>query len=89
METSLDATMTRSGPGRHVLYCFDTKCDLKWVLVRIAAFCCAHRPQIWIPETEYCQKVSSHAQIRPQGAEKLLRKVKLAVYGKMAAGKQA
>ena len=26
--------MTRSGPGRHVLYCFDTKCDLKWVLVR-------------------------------------------------------
>ena len=48
--TSLDATMTRSGPGRHVLYCFDTKCDLKWVLVRIAAFCCAHRPQILIPE---------------------------------------
>ena len=67
----------------------DTKCVLKWVLVRSAAFCCAHRPQIWIPETEYCQKVSSHAQIRPQGAEKLLRKVKLAVYGKMAAGKQA
>ena len=28
----------------------DTKCVLKWVLVRIAAFCCAHRPQIWIPE---------------------------------------
>ena len=60
----------------------DTKCVLKRVLVRSAAFCCAHRPQIWIPETEYCQKVSSHAQIRPQGAEKLLRKVKLAVYGK-------
>ena len=27
------------------------------------------RPQIWIPETEYYQKMSSHAQIRPQGAE--------------------
>ena len=27
-------------------------------------------PQIWIPETEYYQKVSSHAQIGPQGAEK-------------------
>ena len=23
---------------------------LKWVLVRIAAFCCARQPQIWIPE---------------------------------------
>ena len=32
-------------------------------------------PQIWIPETEYYQKVSSHAQIGPQGAEKQLRKV--------------
>ena len=31
--------------------------------------------KIWIPETEYYQKVSSHAQIRPQGAEKQLRKV--------------
>ena len=50
----------------------DTKCVLKWVLVRSAAFCCAHRPQIWIPETEYCQKVSSHAHIWPQGAEELL-----------------
>ena len=55
----------------------DTKCVLKWVLVRIAAFCCARRPQIWIPETEYYQKVSSHAQIRPQGAEKQLRKVRV------------
>ena len=27
------------------------------------------RHQIWIPETEYYQKMSSHAQIRPQGAE--------------------
>ena len=53
----------------------DTECVLKWVLARIAAFCCARRPQIWIPETEYYQKVSSHAQIGPQGAEKQLRKV--------------
>ena len=30
---------------------------------------------LWISETEYYQKVSSHAQIRPQGAEKQLRKV--------------
>ena len=57
----------------------DTKCVLKWVLVRIAAFCCARRPQIWIPEAEYYQKVSSHAQIRPQGAEKQLRKVRVGV----------
>ena len=28
-----------------------------------------YRPQSWIPETEYYQKMSSHAQIRPQGAE--------------------
>ena len=55
----------------------DTKCVLKWVLVRIAAFCCAHWPQIWIPETEYYQKLSSHAQIGPQGAEKQLRKVRV------------
>ena len=27
------------------------------------------RPQIKIPETEYYQKMSSHAQIRPQGAK--------------------
>ena len=53
----------------------DRKCVLKWVLVRIAALCCATRPQIWIPETKYYQKVSSHAQIGPQGAEKQLRKV--------------
>ena len=25
--------------------------------------------QIWIPEIEYYQKMSSHAQIEPQGAE--------------------
>ena len=49
--------------------------------MRIAAFCCAQRPQIWIPETEYYQKVSSHAQIRPQGAEKQLRKVVVVVGG--------
>ena len=53
----------------------DTKWVLKRVLVRIAAFYCARRAQIWIPEIEYYQKVSSHAQIGPQGAEKLLRKV--------------
>ena len=29
-------------------------------------------PQIWITEIEYYQKMSSHAQIRPQGAEKQL-----------------
>ena len=28
------------------------------------------RPQIWIPEIEYYQKISSHAQIESQGAEK-------------------
>ena len=28
----------------------DTKCVLKWVLVRIAAICYAQRPQIWIRE---------------------------------------
>ena len=28
----------------------DTKCVLKWVPVRIAAFHCTSRPQIWIPE---------------------------------------
>ena len=59
----------------------DTKCVLKWVLVRIAAFCCAHGPQIWIPETEYYQKVASHAQIRPQGAEKPLSKVNVVWWG--------
>ena len=33
------------------------------------------RPHIWIAEIEYCQKMSSHAQIGPQGAEKQLSKV--------------
>ena len=28
----------------------DTDWVLKWVLVRIAAFCCTQQPQIWIPE---------------------------------------
>ena len=27
-------------------------------------------PQIWIAEIEYYEKMSSHAQIEPQGAEK-------------------
>ena len=33
------------------------------------------RPQIWIPEIEYYQKMSSHAQIGSQGAEKQQSKV--------------
>ena len=53
-----------------------TKCVLKWVLVRIAAFCCTSRPQIWIPEIEYYQ-YWVHAQIGPQGAEKQLSKVRV------------
>ena len=28
----------------------DTDWVLKWVLVRIATFCCTQQPQIWIPE---------------------------------------
>ena len=52
----------------------DTKGVLKWVLVRIAAFCCARQYQIWTPEIEYYQKMTSHAQIRLQGAEKHLKK---------------
>ena len=28
----------------------DTEWVLKWVLARIAAFCCTNRYQIWIPE---------------------------------------
>ena len=35
------------------------------------------RPQIWIPEIEYYQKMSSHAQIGSQGAEKQQSKVKV------------
>ena len=42
---------------------------LKCALVRIAAFCCANRPQIWIPEKKYYQKDPSHAQNGHQGAE--------------------
>ena len=37
--------------------------------------------QIYIPEIGYYQKVSSHAQILPQGAEKQLRKVNVVVVG--------
>ena len=36
---------------------------------------CVKKNKIWIPEIEYYQKVSSHAQIWPQGAEKQLIKV--------------
>ena len=53
----------------------ETAKDIKWSIVRIAALLCASWSQIWIPEIEYYQKVSSHAQIWPQGAEKQLSKV--------------
>ena len=46
---------------------------IKWVIVRIAVYFCASLSQIWIPEIEYYQKVSSHAQIGPLGAEKQQR----------------
>ena len=39
------------------------------------------RPQIWIPEIEYYQKMSSHAQIGSQGAKKQQSKVKVVVGG--------
>ena len=39
------------------------------------------RPQIKIPEVEYYQKMSSHAQIGSQGAEKQQSKVKVVVGG--------
>ena len=48
----------------------DTKCVLKWVIVRNAEFCYSSRPQIWIPTIDYYQIVVSHAQIWPQGAKK-------------------
>ena len=51
----------------------DTDWVIKWVIVRIAAYFCASLSQIWIPEIEYSQKVSSHAQIGPLGAEKQQR----------------
>ena len=38
--------------------------------MRIAAYFCASLSQIWIPEIEYYQKVSSHAQIGALGAKK-------------------
>ena len=39
------------------------------------------RPQIWIAEIEYYEKMSSHAQIGPQGAEKQQSKVNVVVGG--------
>ena len=42
---------------------------------------CALPRKIWIPEIEYYLKVSSHAQIWPQGAEKQLSKVRVVVVG--------
>ena len=53
----------------------DIDCVLKWVLVCIAAFCYMSWYQIWIPEIEYYQIVSSHAQIWPLGTEKQLKKL--------------
>ena len=47
----------------------------KLVIVCIAADFCASLSQIWIPEIEYYQKLSSHAQIGAQGAEKQQSKV--------------
>ena len=38
-----------------------------------SAYFCASLSQIWILEFEYSQKVSSHAQIGPLGAEKQQR----------------
>ena len=49
--------------------------------MRIAAFCCARQYKIWTPEIEYYQKLTSHAQIRPQGAEKQQSKVFVVVGG--------
>ena len=51
----------------------NTDWAIKWVIVRIAAYFCASLSQIWILEIEYSQKVSSHAQIGPLGAEKQQR----------------
>ena len=46
--------------------------------MRVAAQNYVLRPQIWIPEIEYYQKMSSHAQTQgPHGAEKELIKVYL------------
>ena len=47
----------------------------------IAIYFCASLSQIWIPEIEYYQKLSSHAQIGAQGAEKQQRKVYVVVGG--------
>ena len=51
----------------------NTDWAIKWVIVRIATYFCASLSQIWILEIEYSQKVSSHAQIGPLGAEKQQR----------------
>jgi hypothetical protein len=51
----------------------NTDWAIKWVIVCIAAYFCASLSQIWILEIEYSQKVSSHAQIGPLGAEKQQR----------------
>ena len=51
----------------------NTDWAIKWVIVSLAAYFCASLSQIWILEIEYSQKVSSHAQIGPLGAEKQQR----------------
>ena len=64
----------REGKGER--NCLDWTQNTKntdWVIVRISAYFCESLSQIWIPEIEYYQKVSSHAQIGPQGAEKQQR----------------
>ena len=49
-------------PVNDVMTCdvmwYDLWWILKWVLVRIASFCCMIRYEIWIPEFKYYRKVS-------------------------------
>ena len=68
------------GKGKGERNCLDwtqntrnTDWAIKRVIVRIAAYFCKSLSQIWIPELMYSQKVSSHAQIGPLGAEKQQR----------------
>ena len=45
-------------------------CDNLWSQLAVIEWMCWNVMQIQIPETEYYQYMSSHAQIEPQGAEK-------------------
>ena len=52
------------GRGKGERNCLDWTQNTRntdWVIVRIAKYFCASLSQIWIPEIEYYQKVSSHA----------------------------